>query len=220
MAVIEGGTTGALVEVGAGAASAQHVTLKPIPHGSLGHYRTSVKLTMATAQAANSRLFEIRNTATNLIVPTRIRVGVLPTGTVTTAYAMEIALFRLTAFTAVDTTNTVTPTSSVRRTSGMAAYPGGAAVRHVTIAGAAAGMTGGTLTKDANSAGSLIAWMSTAAATSMPIYQELLDDVNGTHPFVLAQNEGVEVENVVAGSATANVIQVVIDVSWAEVTAF
>jgi hypothetical protein len=48
----------------------------------------------------------------------------------------------------------------------------------------------------------------------------MLDDVNGTHPWVLAQNEGLVLQNIVAGSATANVVDVVIDFSWAEVTAF
>jgi hypothetical protein len=175
---------------------------------------------MATSQAANSRLFEIRNTSTNLIVPTRIRVGTLPSGTVTTSYAMELVLFRLTGFTAVDTTNTVTPTTSVMRTSGMAAYPGGAAVRHVTIAGAAAGMTGGTLTKDANDTGCLISWAATAGASTVPVYGDLVFGESGGHPLVLAQNEGFEIENVVIGSGTANVIQVIIDVAWAEIATF
>lgn len=119
-----------------------------------------------------------------------------------------------------DTTNTVTPTGSVRRGGTMAAYPGGAAIRHVTVAGAAAGMTGGTLTKDGNMAGSLMAWAATAGASTVPQFQELLDDMNGTHPFVLSQNEGIIVENVVVGSATANVVQVLLDLSWAEVAAF
>jgi hypothetical protein len=198
-----------------------HTLQYPLPHGSLGHYRTAVKLTMAVSQAANSRLFELRNThATNLIIPTRIRVIGAASGTVTTGYLGEIGVWRLTAFTAVDTTNTVTPTSSVKRTDGMAAYPGGAAVRHVTVAGAAAGMTGGTLTKDGNQVGSALFVASTLAANSTVALAELLDDVNGTHPLVFKQNEGFEIENVVVGSATANAVQISIDVCWAEVTAF
>jgi hypothetical protein len=215
------GAGGVVADVGEKAAAAQHATIKPIP-GSIGHYRTSVVLTMATTQAANSRLFEVRNTSTNLIIPTRIRVGALTTGTVTTAYAFQLDLFRCTSFSAVDTTNTVTPTSSVKRTTGMTAYPGNAAVRYVTVAGAAAGMTGGTLTKDANPVGSYVAWTHTAApgAITPMVTSELLDDVNGTHPLVLAQNEGFEIENAIVGSGTANVVKVLIDVSWAETTAF
>jgi hypothetical protein len=219
MAVIEGGVSLAVAEVGEAANSPLHVVQKALP-ASVGHYRTAVKLTMATTQAANSRLFEIRNThASNLLVLTRCFVQVVPAGTITTGYVGEFGLFKLTSFSAVDTTNTVTPTSSVKRTS-MTAYPGNAHVRHVTIAGAAAGMTGGTLTKDANSAASLLAPLFTAAAGATAVSREFVDDINGTHPFVFAQNEGFEIENVVVGSGTSNVVNVVIDVSWAECTAY
>ena len=225
MAVINDPNTAANVTaVGEKATSttgALHVTQKPIP-ASIGAYRTSVILTMATTQAANSRLFEIRNTSTNLLIPTRIRVGMLTSGTVTTAYVFQLALFRCTSFTAVDTVNTVTPTTSVKRTTGMTAYPGNAAVRYVTVAGAAAGMTGGTLTKDANPVGQYVACTHTAApgVVTPMVTAELLDDVNGTHPLVLAQNEGFEIENFVVGSGTANVVTVLIDVSWAETAAY
>ena len=220
MAVLEGGVSGVLCGVGVEAANALHVVQKPIPHGALGHYRTSIKLNMAIAQGANSRLFELRNTGSNVIVLTSCRVCFMPTGTVTVPYAAELAFFRLTNFTAVDTTGTVTPTSSTRRTAGMAAYPGGAAVRHATVAGVVGGMTGGTLTKDANAIASSIAYAATASATTIPIWWEFAEDMNGGHPGVFAQNEGFEIENVVVGSITANTIQVVIDASWAEVTAY
>lgn len=220
MAIQFQGNGGTVAEVGGTTFRGLHVHVKPLEYGVLGHYRTAVKLTTATTQAANSRLWEQRNThATNLMILTRSMCGVMAAGTITTAYGFELGLFRLTGFTAVDTTNTVTPTSSVKRTS-MAAYPGGAAPRHVTIAGAAAGMTGGTLTKDGNSIASMMAWLATAAATTMPVYQELSDNIYGTHPLVCIQNEGWEYENVVVGSGTANVAQVTIDNSWAEVTAF
>lgn len=218
---IEGAVSGVAAEVGGTTFRGLHVHIKPLEYGALGHYRTSVKLTMATTQAANSRLFEIRNThATNLIIPTRLHVQAAPTGTITTPYMGEFAAFKLTGFTAVDTTNTVTPTTGVKRGATMAAYPGGAAVRHNTIAGAAAGMTGGTLTKDAQSFASLLVNMTTFAAATPVMAREFLDDIQGTHPYVFAQNEGLEVENVVVGSGTANVAQAVIDCSWAEVTAF
>ena len=213
------GNNGVVAEVSGTTFRALRVELKPLEYGSLGHYRTTVKLVMATTQAANSRLFEVRNThATNLLVLTRCFLMVAPGGTVTTGYLAEFGLWRLTNFSAVDTTNTVTPTASMKKTT-MAAYPGGAAVRHVTIAGAAAGMTGGTLTKDGNALASLIAPAFTLAATTPVPSRELVDDTNGTHPLVCGQNEGWEIENVVVGSGTANVVHVVTDVSWAEVAA-
>lgn len=215
------GPSGVLAGVGEEANKPLHTVLKALP-ATVGHYRTAIKLTMATTQAANSRLFEVRNNhATNLLVLTRCWISAMPTGTVTTGYAGEIGLFRVTGFTAVDTTNTVTPTTSVKRAS-MTAYPGNAHVRHVTVAGAAAGMTGWTASpgKDANAVGSLVFNALTAAAGTTPVMREMVEDTNGTHPFVFVQNEGFEIENVVVGSGTANVIQVIIDVSWAEVTAY
>lgn len=219
MAVIEGGVSGALLGVGAESGSAGHVQVKPIAHGSLGHYRTSVRINSTAAQAANSRVFEIRNThATNLIVLTRLVLRALQTAA-GTAQENSLDCYRVTGFTAVDTTNTVTPVSSVKRT-GMAAYPGGAAVRHLTLAGAAAGMTGGTLTKDTQFFATLPYNVSTGISTTTmwgPI--DCVDDVNGTHPFVFAQNEGFIVENRVL-NVTSYGITWYIDCAWAEVTAY
>ena len=180
---------------------------------------------MATSQAANSRLFELRNSSSNLIIPTRVRGTAFTSGTVTTGYTFEMGLYRLTGFTALDTTNTVTPTSSVLRTS-FTAFPGsGAQVRHVTVAGAAAGMTGGTMTKDAQLISSFRYLTGTAAPTA-PFYandhmHDFLDQSPGfTQPLVLAQNEGIEIENITAGSATSNVVSVYLEVGWYEVAAF
>ncbi len=219
MAVLEGGVSAALAGVGAEAGSALHVVNKPIPYGTLGHYRTSVRINSTAAQAANSRIFEIRNThATNLIIPTRLTVLALQTAA-GTAQENSLDIYRCTSFSVVDTTNTVTPVSSVKRTS-MAAYPGGAAVRHLTLAGNAAGMTGGTLTKDTQFFATLPYNVAAAIATTFmwgPL--DALDDVNGSHPFVFIQNEGLIIENRVL-NVTSYGITWYIDFAWAEVTAF
>jgi hypothetical protein len=100
----------------------------------------------------------------------------------------------------------------------MAAYPGGAAVRHLTLAGAAAGMTGGTLTKDTQAFGSLITPVQTAAqSTLLSVDAGFLTP--GQHPFIFANNEGFEVENAVLNVTTYGYTWN-IDCSWAEVTAF
>lgn len=223
MAVIEGGISGALQGVGAESQSASHATIKPIPYGALGHYRTSVRILSTAAQAANSRVFEIRNThATNLIIPTRLNVRAIQVAA-GTLQENSLDVYRCTAFTAVDTTNTVTPVTSVKRAS-MAAYPGGAAVRHLTLAGNAAGMTGGTLTKDTQFFATFPYMVTAGVATAT--YQppqwgpyEVLDDVNGTHPFAFVQNEGLIIENRVL-NVTSYGIAWYIDFSWAEVTAY
>lgn len=204
------------------AGASLHVRQTPLPYGSLGHYRVNHRCVIANTQAANSRLFEIRNThATNLIVPTRLIIKWLQTGAHTAAIEDSLDIFKVTGFSAVDTVNTVTPTPSVKRAS-MSGAPGGAAIRGVTVAGAAAGMTGGTLTKDGGSIGQLPQWLLAALPTAGTLgvqLNDLFDDVNGTHPFVFAQNEGFIVENrVVLGAAAAS--SVYIDFSWAEVALF
>ena len=214
------GNGGVVAEVGGTTFRAQNVHIKPIEHGALGHYRTSVRIISTAAQAANSRIFEIRNThATNLIIPTRLTLRALQVAA-GTAQENSLDCYKVTGFTAVDTTNTVTPTSSVRRGATMAAYPGGAAVRHLTLTGAAAGMTGGTLTKDAQFFATLPYNVAAAIATTFqwgPF--ECFDDVNGTHPFALVQNEGIIIENRVL-NVTSYGIAWYIDFSWSEVTSY
>jgi hypothetical protein len=216
---IVGSVSGIAQDVGGNTFKATHTHIKPLEYGSLGHYRTTVRINSTAAQAANSRLFEIRNThATNLIIPTRLTLRALQT-VAGTAQENSIDAYRVTGFSAVDTVNTVTPVSSVKRAS-MAAYPGGAAVRHLTLAGAAAGMTGGTLTKDTQAFATLPYNVAAAIGTASqwgPL--DCMDDVNGTHPFVFAQNEGLIVENRVL-NVTSYGITWFIDFAWAEVTAF
>ena len=222
MAVIEGGVSASLTGVGVEAFSPAHVALKPHSYGSLGHYRVSVRFGLVAAQAANSRLFTMRNAATNLIIPTRLTIKWLQTGAHTAAIVDSLDVFKVTGFTVVDTTNTVTPVPSAKRTSGMAAAPGGAAIRHVTIAGAAAGMTGGTMTKDASAFYQIHQSLLLAVPTAGPVptvFGDVFDDVNGTHPFVFAQNEGFEIENrVLLGAAAGS--EVIVDFSYLEVSAF
>lgn len=217
-----GGVSGEIADSGVAASKPLHTTNKPIPYGSLGHYRTTHRCAVVASQAANSRLFELRNThATNLIIPTRLVVKWMQTAAHTAAIEDSLDVFKVTGFSAVDTTNTVTPTVSSKRAS-MAAAPGGAAVRGVTIAGIAAGMTGGTLVKDGSAFAQLPKWLLLAQPTAGPVEPTLLeafDDVNGSHPFVFAQNEGFIVENrVLLGVAAGS--SVYIECSWAEVSLY
>src|SRR4051812_44298753 len=120
MAVLEGGVSTSLAGVGAEAASALHITQKPIPHGALGHYTTTHRFVLVATQAANSRLFTIRNThATNLLVLTRLIIKWMTASAHTAFIEDSIDCFKSTGFSVVDTTNTVTPTISVKRTTGM-----------------------------------------------------------------------------------------------------
>lgn len=217
------GNGGTVQEVGGTTFRGGHVHVKPLEYGALGHYRVSVRISSTAVQAANSRIFQIRNThATNLIIPTRMTLRAIQAAA-GTLQENSLDVFKYTSFTAVDTTNTVTPTSSVKRTT-MAAFPGNAAIRHLTLAGNASGMTGGTMTKDANSFATfpymVTAGVATATFTPPPWGPyECFDDTNGTHPFALVQNEGIGIESRVLNVTSMGIVWY-IDFCWAEVTAF
>jgi hypothetical protein len=191
--------------------------IKPLT--AIGHYRVNHRCAIIAAQAANSRLFELQNPGPNLIVLTRLVLKWFQTAAHTAAIEDSLDVFKATSFSAVDTTNTVTPTASKKRTS-MANTT--ANLRGVTVAGAAAGMTGGTLTKDASSIAQVPLWLTLAFTDPSQRNISLLDpfdDVTVTHPLVLATNEGIEVENrVLLGAAAGSSLY--IDVSFAEVTSF
>lgn len=197
-----------------------HTQQRPIGYGSLGHYQVTYRAILAAAQAANSRLFEMRNSGTNLLVLTRCSLRVMQTAA-GTAQENSIDMYRCTGFTVVDTTNTVTPTASSKRT-GMGAAPGNAVLRGVTAAGAAAGMTGGTLTKDGGASATCPFTVNTATAVSTALLwgpYDCVDDSARSHMFVFPQNEGFIVENRVL-NVTSYGMTFYLDVCWAEVTAY
>src|SRR5450631_1491442 len=104
-----------------------HVLQYPIAYGALGHYRAPARFTLAAAQTAASRVWEVRNThVSNLLVVTKLTVMTVQAAA-GTAQSNGLDIFRDIAFSAVDTTNTVTPTVVPKR-SGMAVPPGAAAV--------------------------------------------------------------------------------------------
>ena len=217
MAVLEGGTSAAVAEVGAGASSALHTVNKPDPYGALGFYTTSHRCVFANTQAANSRLFELQNAhATNLVVVHRVRVVYSQGSTQTANIETSLDMYRCTSFSVVDTTNTVTPVASKMRTS--MGTPG-AVLRGVTVAGAAAGMTGGTLTKDTAPVWQMSCWLLAAIPTAGPSprfeYLWMPNVAHGEAPLVLVQNEGFIIENrVLMGAASGGAVYV--DVAWSE----
>lgn len=227
-AYLIGNSSSSLAEVGLPTAAtfgtnfSLHTNVKPIPYGTLGHYRVNHRCALVNNQAANSRLFSFRNNhANNFMIPTRLVIKWLQTALHTAAIEDSLDVFKVTAFTVLDTTNTVTPTASRKRTS-MNAAPGNADIRGLTIAGVAAGMTGGTLTKDGGTVGQLPQWLLGAQPTAGVVPFLLIDnfdDVNGTHPFVFIQNEGFIIENrVLLGAAAGSTVY--IDFSWCEAVGY
>lgn len=191
-----------------------------VPLPSLGHYRVIHRTAIVASQAANSRLFSFRNAhATNLMVAVRLIVKLLQTGAHTATIEDSIDVFRALAFSVSDNTNQVTP-AAVPRRSTFPAAPGGAEIRGVAVAGVAAGMTGGTLTKDAAPFAQLpVIFLAALPANQiLDVRLDEQDDDTGSHPFVFAPNEGFEIENRVALGAAA-AAGIYIDFSWAELVA-
>lgn len=207
---------GSLVGGGGAAFKGANVHAKPLDYGSFGHYRVVSVPGLVVSQAANSRLFELRNAGSNLIVPTLIEVEALAWGDVAPDPVLWLSMFGCTNFTAVDTTNVSTPPAMVLRPTGMSAAPGGAQIR--MCSGHSAGMTGGTLTKDGGAHSSLLAYLSSASADRPArVKRFVCPTEQATHPPVYAANQGFIIENVNLGSADSNTVLLVITVAWAEV---
>jgi hypothetical protein len=225
MAVINDPTTAANVaRVGAvdtaSDQSAQHVSIRPLPYGGLGHYAMRYRAVLASTQAATSRLLELRNTGANKIVITKLVIRVMQVAA-GTAQENSIDVYRATGFTAVDTVNTTTPVPSVKRT-GMGASPGNVNIRGVTLAGAAAGMTGGTLTLDSEPIATCPFLVNTAIPTTANAIwgpYDLIEKSPNAYPLVLAQNEGIVLVNRVL-NVTSYGCAFFVEMEYAEVANF
>ena len=220
MAIQVQGNGGSVAEVGGTVFRALNTHIKPIEFGSGagGHYKATLRMSSTTAQTANSRLLELRNpTAGLLIIPTRLVIRVMQTAA-GTAQENSVDVYKATSFTAVSSTNAVTGTASAKRTGNMAAQQ--AQLRYLTLTGVAAGMTGSTATKDSLPIATCPYNVAAAINTNGPIAAvDCFDDVNGTHPLVLQQNEGLVIENRVL-NVTSYGVTWFIDIAWAETTAF
>lgn len=210
-----------IASVGEVASSPLHTTGKPIPAD--GHYRVNHRFLIANSQAAASRLFEVRNpSASKLVVLTRLVIKWINLGAHTAQIEDSLDCYKVTGFTVIDGTNVVVLVPSLKRTS-MAADI--AQARGVTAAGAAAGMTNGTLAKDGSSFAQMPRILNQAVMViteTQPRVADVMDALDigeDTHPFVFTQNEGFVVENrVLLGAAAAS--SVYIDCSYAVVDAF
>lgn len=195
----------------------------PFRYGATqGHYRANWRAAIVNSQAAGSRLFTIRNAdASDLLVVTSLIIKVIQTGAHTAAIEDVFDVTKQTAFSADDTVNTVAAGGSSMYSAFARAFPGSAHVNGVTAAGAAAGMTGGTMTPDSGPIGQLPVWFLAAEPTSAQVFQATLDDLvanqENSHPLVLAPNEGLAIANrIVLGLAAA--ADFMVDIAWTQVT--
>ena len=224
MAVIEGGTTGDLAEVGDGPAKGQHVVSKPDDYGALGHFRIAmVSGTIAAALAANSELFHFRWVdATRLAVIHKVWIsaGANVAATAAALAALRLAIARSwTADGTGGTAATLTGSNQKDRTS-MATSLLGTARMATTVA-----LGAGTKTLDTQDIAAVAYGIGTGAiTTSLPLnlipQTELLEvNANGQHPIVLAQNEGLVIRSGPIAPA-AMTWHLAVTVAWAELTVY
>lgn len=148
-----------------------------------------------TGAAANTALFSFRNISANLIIVRRVGIGFVTTTAFTAAQEVAFGLLVARAFTASDTGGTpvaFTGSNAKHRTSL------GALTSADCRISAAAALTAGTKTLDANTLGVAGLWSGAAGAALNPAPDNLLSHNTGDYPLVLAQNEGFNIMNLVA----------------------
>jgi len=222
MALLEGNTSGLVAGVGAEAAQPLHVTGKPVPYGSLGHYKLGVFTgVLPAALAANSEIFQFRWAhATNLALITKIKMSACVSTTFFAAgVPVQLDLVKATGWTVAGTLGTpitMGATGKARTSMGSSLVTAG----DIRIAAAAA-LGAGTKTLEGNSMAGILGPGSTATpGTIIPPLTSIWepDLAEGEHPLLLVQNEGFVIRSV-AVPATGT-WQVALSVHWAELTVF
>jgi hypothetical protein len=186
---------------------------------TLGHYRVAFS-TPAAAFAANAVLATLRWTsATAFCVPLRLQ-ATLAVATAVTAQRLDpIVATVARAYTVADNTNTTTVTLSGNNAKMRTNM--GTAASVLLVTSAAAGISGGTRTLDANPVG--IASLSTYGAigglgTGIPM-SDLYGVGADEYPLVLTQNEGLVISWGATALATGTAI-VGFQFEWAECPTF
>ena len=187
------------------------VSLKP--NESLGWNSVGAQSGLITGVAANGALFSFRNLSANPIVIRRVGVGFLCSTAFTTAQKMDFALIIARAFSASDSGGTaiaLTGNNAKHRTS--LGTPTSVDMRIATTAA----LTAGTKTLDTNTIGIVGAWVGAAATIINTAPDNLLSHNAGDYPVVLAQNEGINIQNLTAMGA-AGVGSFYLNIEFAEV---
>lgn len=219
MAVLEGGTSAALADVGAAAASGLHVITKPTAYGSLGHYRyAGFTGVLPAALAANSEVFQFRwADATRLALITRVYITASVS---TTAFAagvpIQVDMVKSTSWTVAGTGGTaISPAALLKkRTSMGSSLVASGDMRIATTAALGAG----TKTLETLSIGALTGQPGTSVSTFINGELFLTDMADGEHPLTLAQNEGFSIRSVAVPATGTWQMSVIVD--WSEVSAF
>jgi len=202
---------------------AARVALRPLEYAgfgrTLGHYRVAAS-TSAIAPAANSVMMSARWTdQTSLFVLTRLLVGVTVVTAVTAQRQDPIVATIHRAYIVSETTNitSIVPTANNQK---MRTSMGTSGAAQLVVASAAAGITGGTSTADAQAFGQTsLSPALIGLGTGVPMQELYVSDSLYGHPPVLTIAEGLKVlwgpTALATGTVTVNLVM-----SWAEVVLF
>ncbi len=193
---------------------AGRISLRPLELGNGGAYRLGGKSGALTGAGANTPVFSFRwGSDTHLALVTAISWWWFTQTAFTAAQVVDHALFVARGFTASDSAQTaLTPAGNdcKKRTS----YPTSKAT-DVRISNTGA-ITVGTRALDAQHKGSRGQWSNAVGAQLQPGSANFWFPLEGEGPIILAQNEGLVLQNLTAMGATG-VIRLFVDLAWLEV---
>jgi hypothetical protein len=215
MALIQSGVDATLLTVDPAFKAAR---ISPRPMESLAWLSVGARSGALTGAAANSAVFSFRNISANLVLVRRVGVGLTLTTGFTTAQEVAFGLMFARAFTASDTAQTAIALTGNNTKVRTALGTLTSVDCRISNTGA---LTAGTKTLDTNHLGVVgsYAAATTAGAVLAPSQNNLLSQDTGDYPIVLAQNEGINIMNLVAMGA-AGVGTLYVNVELAEVAAY
>lgn len=186
------------------------------PWEVVGSYSMALESGAMTIVAANGPVWSMRYTGAGLLVPLRLSLVWVATTAFTTAQIVDHALFVARSFSASDsagTAATLTGNNGKYRTSHATTGVGDMRI------GSTGAITAGTRTLDAQAAAVTAYWGAGAGSNNSgagPAGGNMLYDFhNNVSPIVLANNEGLVIQNVTVMGA-AGVIKLIVNVEWVE----
>ena len=219
MAIIQSGASSANLMSVDQTFGAAHVTLRP-PQQT-GTYQVTAISGALTAVGAGTPVFSMRwapGTSALCLIN-----SVSVSSTITTAYGaaqeMEYGLYVGRSFTASDSGGTAVSLSGsnqkLRTSMSTSLFASGGDVR----VSSTAALTAGTRTLDSQPMGANSFWATTLGSIYQNVNIPLFDRQPGEYPIVLANNEGIVVNNIVAMGATG-VVKLLVTVNWTEVDTY
>lgn len=184
------------------------------PMEALAWHDVAAKTGNLTTVAAAGAIFTLRNLAANPLIVRRIGIGFTLTTAFTAAQLMEFGLMFCRAFTTTETTNTTAIGLTGSNTKVRTSLAPPTSVNAIIATTAA--MTGSVKTRDANYMGIQSFWAGAVGNGITPSMNNLFSHDAGDYPIILAQNEGISIENIlVMGAAGVGVAYVNFEVAEA-----